>query len=123
LTGFATFKGADSHRYKRATHKFRAAYRVTEQLVSKYGAGVASGMVVRLGNDTEQIRRFTDVAAAKVGELIADEGNLALKLRAFISDGGCSGYGTCSRTGPVHAKKYPQRTAGIFSKSQTIYTV
>lgn len=55
--GFATFKGADSHRYKRATHKFRAAYRVTEQLVSKYGAGVASGMVVRLGNDTEQIRQ------------------------------------------------------------------
>ncbi len=55
--GFATFKGADSHRYKSATHKFRAAYRVTEQLVSKYGAGVASGMIVRLRNDTEQIRQ------------------------------------------------------------------
>jgi ubiquinone/menaquinone biosynthesis C-methylase UbiE len=55
--GFATFKGEDSHRYKRATHKFRAAYRVTDQLVSKYGAGVASGMIARLGNDTEQIRQ------------------------------------------------------------------
>ena len=55
--GFAAFKGADSHRYKRATHKFRAAYRVTEQLVSKYGPGVASGMVARLRNDTEQVRQ------------------------------------------------------------------
>jgi len=50
--GFAALKGADSHRYKRATHKFHAAHRVTEQLVSKYGAGVASGMIVRLRNDT-----------------------------------------------------------------------
>lgn len=36
--------------------------------------------------------RFTDVAAAKVGELIAEEGNLALMLRVFISGGGCSGF-------------------------------
>ncbi len=36
--------------------------------------------------------RFTDMAAAKVGELIAEEGNSALMLRVFISGGGCSGF-------------------------------
>jgi iron-sulfur cluster insertion protein len=35
---------------------------------------------------------FTDSAAAKVAELIADEGNPNLKLRVFISGGGCSGF-------------------------------
>ncbi|MDX1500019.1 MAG: iron-sulfur cluster insertion protein ErpA [Woeseiaceae bacterium] len=35
---------------------------------------------------------FTDAAAAKVGELIAEEDNPALKLRVFISGGGCSGF-------------------------------
>ena len=31
-------------------------------------------------------------AAAKVRELIAEEGNPALKLRVYISGGGCSGF-------------------------------
>lgn len=35
---------------------------------------------------------FTDAAASKVGELIAEEGNPALKLRVYISGGGCSGF-------------------------------
>jgi len=35
---------------------------------------------------------FTDAAAAKVGELIAEEENPALMLRVFISGGGCSGF-------------------------------
>lgn len=35
---------------------------------------------------------FTDSAAAKVRELIAEEGNNALKLRVFITGGGCSGF-------------------------------
>ena len=35
---------------------------------------------------------FTDDAAAKVKELIAEENNDALKLRVFISGGGCSGF-------------------------------
>lgn len=35
---------------------------------------------------------FTDNAAAKVFELIKDEGNPELKLRVFISGGGCSGF-------------------------------
>ncbi len=35
---------------------------------------------------------FTDAAAAKVSTLIRDEGNPNLKLRGFISGGGCSGF-------------------------------
>jgi iron-sulfur cluster insertion protein len=35
---------------------------------------------------------FTDAAATKVGELIAEEQNPELKLRVFISGGGCSGF-------------------------------
>ncbi len=35
---------------------------------------------------------FTDSAAKKVGELIAEEGNENLKLRVYISGGGCSGF-------------------------------
>ena len=35
---------------------------------------------------------FTDAAASKVGELIQEEDNPELKLRVFISGGGCSGF-------------------------------
>ncbi len=35
---------------------------------------------------------FTESAARRVGELIAEEGNPQLKLRVFISGGGCSGF-------------------------------
>ena len=35
---------------------------------------------------------FTDAAAIKVGELIRDESNPNLKLRVFVSGGGCSGF-------------------------------
>ncbi len=35
---------------------------------------------------------FSDSAAAKVSELIAEEGNDQLKLRVFITGGGCSGF-------------------------------
>jgi len=35
---------------------------------------------------------FTDAAATKVGELIKEEQNPDLKLRVFISGGGCSGF-------------------------------
>jgi len=35
---------------------------------------------------------FTDNAANKVKELIAEEGNAELKLRVFVSGGGCSGF-------------------------------
>jgi iron-sulfur cluster insertion protein len=35
---------------------------------------------------------FTDAAARKVGELIQEESNPNLKLRVFVSGGGCSGF-------------------------------
>jgi len=35
---------------------------------------------------------FTEAAAQKVGQLIEAEGNSDLKLRVFISGGGCSGF-------------------------------
>ncbi len=35
---------------------------------------------------------FTDAAAHKVHELIDEEGNPELKLRVYISGGGCSGF-------------------------------
>jgi iron-sulfur cluster insertion protein len=34
---------------------------------------------------------FTDEAATKVWELIQEEGNLNLKLRAYVTGGGCAG--------------------------------
>jgi iron-sulfur cluster insertion protein len=35
---------------------------------------------------------FTDAAASKVGKLIEQEGNAALKLRVYVQGGGCSGF-------------------------------
>ncbi|TFH12828.1 MAG: iron-sulfur cluster insertion protein ErpA [Nitrosomonadales bacterium] len=35
---------------------------------------------------------FTDSAASKVKKLIEEEGNSDLKLRVFVSGGGCSGF-------------------------------
>lgn len=35
---------------------------------------------------------FSDSAAAKIRALIVEEGNEALKLRVFVSGGGCSGF-------------------------------
>jgi len=35
---------------------------------------------------------FTDAAAAKVKDLITEEGNPQLKLRVFVTGGGCSGF-------------------------------
>ena len=40
----------------------------------------------------ERPLQFTSAAAAKVRELIAEEGNAALKLRVYIQGGGCSGF-------------------------------
>ena len=35
---------------------------------------------------------FTSAAAAKVSQLVAEEGNADIKLRVFIQGGGCSGF-------------------------------
>lgn len=42
--------------------------------------------------ETPDILVFTDSAAGKVRELIEEEGNPSLKLRVFVSGGGCSGF-------------------------------
>ncbi|BBL76077.1 iron-sulfur cluster insertion protein ErpA [Methylomagnum ishizawai] len=41
---------------------------------------------------SEAAIKFTDSAAVKVSELIAEEGNDALKLRVYVTGGGCSGF-------------------------------
>ncbi|TAN49495.1 MAG: iron-sulfur cluster insertion protein ErpA [Methylococcaceae bacterium] len=43
-------------------------------------------------SETAETIIFTDAAADKVSELIAEEGNDALKLRVYVSGGGCSGF-------------------------------
>ncbi len=42
--------------------------------------------------ETEAPLIFTDAAAAKVKQLIEEEDNDNLKLRVFVSGGGCSGF-------------------------------
>ena len=41
---------------------------------------------------TETLIDFTDSAASKVSALIQEDGNLNLKLRIYVSGGGCSGF-------------------------------
>jgi iron-sulfur cluster insertion protein len=43
-------------------------------------------------NDMPMPLLFTDSAANKVRELILEEGNPELKLRVFVTGGGCSGF-------------------------------
>lgn len=43
-------------------------------------------------NETPSLFIFTDSAANKVKELIEEEGNPELKLRVFVTGGGCSGF-------------------------------
>lgn len=42
--------------------------------------------------DTESPLNFTESAATKVKALIDEEGNQDLKLRVFVTGGGCSGF-------------------------------
>lgn len=43
-------------------------------------------------SDTESPMNFTDSAADKVKALIEEEGNDNLKLRVYVTGGGCSGF-------------------------------
>lgn len=45
-----------------------------------------------MNTEQETALQFTDSAAAKVKELIAEEGNQNLNLRVFVNGGGCSGF-------------------------------
>ncbi|MDX8385432.1 MAG: iron-sulfur cluster insertion protein ErpA [Gallionella sp.] len=42
--------------------------------------------------EVQDLLVFTDDAANKVKQLIEEEGNADLKLRVFVSGGGCSGF-------------------------------
>ena len=42
--------------------------------------------------DLDRPHEFTEAAARKGASLIAEEGNPGLKLRVYISGGGCSGF-------------------------------
>jgi Iron-sulfur cluster assembly accessory protein len=44
------------------------------------------------GCDMSDALTFTDSAAAKVWELIQEEDNFELKLRVYVTGGGCSGF-------------------------------
>lgn len=45
-----------------------------------------------LNTDMKPPLSFTENAATKVKQLIEEEGNDSLKLRVFVSGGGCSGF-------------------------------
>ena len=43
-------------------------------------------------SEQESLLTFTDSAANKVKQLIEEEGNSELKLRVYVTGGGCSGF-------------------------------
>ena len=43
-------------------------------------------------SEQESLLVFTDSAASKVKQLIEEEGNSELKLRVYVTGGGCSGF-------------------------------
>ena len=45
-----------------------------------------------MSNTSEPLIHVTDAAAQKVHQLVVEEENSALNLRAFITGGGCSGF-------------------------------
>jgi iron-sulfur cluster insertion protein len=47
---------------------------------------------VQTASPSDDLLNFTDAAAAKVKGLIEEEKNDNLKLRVFVSGGGCSGF-------------------------------
>lgn len=50
------------------------------------------GLELEMSNDTALPIQFTDAAVNKVKALIADEENPNLRLRVYITGGGCSGF-------------------------------
>lgn len=54
-------------------------------------AALITESAVSMG-DMPSLLEFTPAAAAKVAELILEEGNPNLKLRLYVTGGGCSGF-------------------------------
>ena len=66
-------------------------------LLTWLGIGIGTGLVVTVVAGIgyhyfESQRRLKDPRAEKVKELIEEEGNPGLKLRVFVTGGGCSGF-------------------------------
>lgn len=55
-------------------------------------SGIISSLKIRTRLYMSTLIKFTDNAAAKVKFLIEEEGNPNLKLRVYITGGGCSGF-------------------------------
>ena len=55
-------------------------------------SAVAENIPVQMPDQMPEPIIFTESAAAKVADLIAEEGNPELKLRVFVQGGGCSGF-------------------------------
>ncbi|MDO9011699.1 MAG: iron-sulfur cluster insertion protein ErpA [Gallionella sp.] len=51
-----------------------------------------NAMTEAVVTESPELLLFTDSAADKVKQLIEEEGNAELKLRVFVSGGGCSGF-------------------------------
>lgn len=49
-------------------------------------------MSTQIATESTDLLTVTDSAASKVRTLIEEEGNEALKLRVFVTGGGCSGF-------------------------------
>jgi len=61
-------------------------------LIPKYPEKIMSALAESIPTEMPEAIVFTDSAAAKVADLIAEEGNPDLKLRVFVQGGGCSGF-------------------------------
>ena len=59
---------------------------------------------------------FTDAAARKVSELLKEEDNPDLKLRVFISGGGCSGF----QYGFTFDEKFEEGDASVENQGVTL---
>jgi iron-sulfur cluster insertion protein len=55
-------------------------------------ASISSPMTAIVQTHDPVVMQLTENAANKVKSLIAEEGNSALKLRVFVTGGGCSGF-------------------------------
>ncbi len=66
---------------------------VAENIQTSMTSNVSSNTSLAVPEDMPPVPiLFTDSAAAKVADLIAEEGNPDLKLRVFVQGGGCSGF-------------------------------
>lgn len=93
-SGFAAFRSGERRPYERAVRKFKPAFRTLEQVMTKHGEDVASGFVLRLHSDIEQMnqrlqnydpKELLDWLAQLDAELLAYRGRMKSMTDAAIS--------------------------------------